>query len=144
MKHKIILFINLLAIIPLIFCNAVAVRAEKPARVLILPFTVHSDKDLTFLKDGITDMLSTRLTLEGKLLPLSKGETGQEIKSLSESVDEQTAISLGRKLGADYVSYGSLTVFGDSISTDARFFDLHKNEPLVIFYESGKGHSDVI
>lgn len=144
MKHKIILFINLLAIIPLIFCNAVAVRAEKPARVLILPFTVHSDKDLTFLKDGITDMLSTRLTLEGELLPLSKGETEQEIKSLSESVDEQTAILLGRKLGADYVSYGSLTVFGDSISMDARFFDLHKNKTLVTFYESGKGHSDVI
>jgi len=126
----------------LIFCNAVS--ADKPTRVLILPLNIHSEKDLSFLKHGIEAMLSNRLALEGEVVPLSREETRQAIKGIPEPINEQTAILLGAKYKADYVIFGSLTVFGDSTSINTRFIDVHEKKPIVIFNQYGKSHSDVI
>jgi len=141
-KQNIFFIINLLIIMSLIFCNAVF--ADKPTRVLILPLNIHSEKDLSFLKKGIEAMLSNRLALEGEVVPLSREETRQAIKGIPEPINEQTAILLGAKYKADYVIFGSLTVFGDSISINTRFIDVHKKKPIVIFNQYGKSHSDVI
>ncbi|MBW2593901.1 MAG: VCBS repeat-containing protein, partial [Deltaproteobacteria bacterium] len=54
------------------------------------------------------------------------------------------AVALGAKYHADYVLYGSLTVFGNSISTDARFVDVHQQKIMVTFSEFGKDQGDVI
>lgn len=141
-KQNIFLSISLLIIISLIFCNAAS--PDKPKRVLILPLNIHSEIDLSFLKIGIETMLSNRLALEGEVVPLSREVTLQAIKDISEPINEQTAISLGVKYQADYVIFGSLTVFGDSISTDARFIDVYQRKPIVIFNQCAKSHSDVI
>ena len=112
-------------------------------KILILPFNVHSEKDLTFLKNGIMDMLGTRMTKPGKLQPVSKDTALKSIQGISE-INEKTAGSIGEKLGADYVVYGSLTVFGDSISTDARLLCTTQQKNLLTFNESGKESGDVI
>ena len=41
--------------------------AAKPLQVAIVPFKVNAEKDLSFLRDGIVDMLSSRLSLEDKV-----------------------------------------------------------------------------
>ncbi|TES91378.1 MAG: hypothetical protein E3J94_03830, partial [Desulfobacteraceae bacterium] len=61
-----------------------------------------------------------------------------------EPITLEPALSLATKLEADYVLLGSLTVFGESISTDARFFDVHQKKPVVVFNQFGKDHGDVI
>ena len=142
-KNVLFLITNLLIFIPLIFCNTV-LAAGKSVRVLILPFNIHSDKDLSFLRDGIEDMLSTRLTKEDKIIPISREDTIHAVKKIAEAVTTEIAISLGEKFRADYVLYGSLTVFGDSISTDAKFLDLKKKKNVAAFHEIGKNNSDVI
>ena len=38
-----------------------ALADEKAKRVLILPLTIHSEKDLTFLNQGIMDMMAARI-----------------------------------------------------------------------------------
>ncbi len=141
-KQNIFLIANLLIIISLIFCNVAS--PDKRKRVLILPLNIHSEKDLSFLKIGIEAMLSNRLALEAEVVTLSREVTRQAIKDIPEPINEQTAISLGAKYQADYVIFGSLTVFGDSISTDARFIDVHQKKPIVIFNQCAKSHSDVI
>jgi TolB-like protein len=142
LKSKPILIIPILIIAFLVFSDTAL--ADKPAKVLVLPFNIHSEKDMSYLKEGIMDMLATRLTLEGQSIPFSKEKTLEAIKNIGEPSNEQAAVLLGMKLGADYVLYGSLTVFGDSISTDARFFDINAKKPLVTYYDSGKDNSDVI
>ncbi|WP_373501343.1 FG-GAP-like repeat-containing protein [Desulfococcus sp.] len=117
--------------------------AEPESKVLILPFNIHSDKDLSFLKNGIQDMLGTRLTKPGKLQPISKEAALKSSRGIV-AIDEKTAGSLGEKMGADYVVFGSLTVFGDSISTDARLLDTGRKKILLSFNESGKESGDVI
>ena len=141
-KQNVSFIINLLIIMSLIFCNAVS--ADKPTRVLILPLNIHSEKDLSFLKHGIEAMLSNRLALEGEVVLLSREEIRQTMKDIPEPINEQTAILLGAKYKADYVIFGSLTVFGDSISTNTKFIDVHKKKAIVIFNQYGKSHSDVI
>jgi hypothetical protein len=37
-------------------------RKKKVNRVLILPLTIHSEKDLTFLNKGIMDMMASRIS----------------------------------------------------------------------------------
>ncbi|AOY60177.1 FG-GAP-like repeat-containing protein [Desulfococcus multivorans] len=118
-------------------------RAETAARVLILPFDIHSDKDLSFLRNGIQDMLTSRLTRPGKLQPIPREAALKSIQGLAD-IDEKTAGRLGETLGADYVVYGSLTVFGDSISTDARLLDTSGKKTMLSFNESGKESGDVI
>ena len=86
--------------------------AEDEARVLVLPFTLHAEKDLSFLNPGIMGMLSSRLSANGRVTV---------VKSRQADLDEPAALALAKTLDADYLITGSLTVFGNSVSTDVRF-----------------------
>ncbi len=129
--------------IAVVLCATVAL-AEKPYRVLILPFTIHSDQDLSFLKKGIGNMLSTRLTVADEVVPISTEATQEMFQSVPESIDEAKALELGTEAGADYVVVGTLTVLGESISTDARFLDVKEKKPAVSFSQFGKDQSEVL
>ena len=138
----IFLCIGLAVIIPVILCTGVL--AEGPSKVLILPFYIHSEKDLSFLRDGIEDMLSTRLALAETVFLIDREEARQALQDVPTPINEITAILLGARLEADYVLFGSLTVFGASISTDARFMDVHQKKPVVTFNQYGKTQGDVV
>lgn len=129
-----------MAIAAAIVLNAGAAETSK---VLILPFDIHAGEDLGFLQQGIEDMLSSRLSREGALIPIINANARKELKNLSRA-DERKAASLGNEFGADYVAYGSLTIFGESISTDAKFYDIKQKKTIVTFYETGKGRGAVI
>lgn len=118
--------------------------AEPPKQVLVLPLTMNSAEDLTFLQRGIADMLSTRLTFENKVKVLDRETALQAIAGLTGPVNLQTAVDLGRKASADYVVYGSVTVFGEAISTDARFAETAGQKDLVTFSQAGTNPSDAI
>ncbi|MDX2499548.1 MAG: hypothetical protein QNL14_03460, partial [Deltaproteobacteria bacterium] len=47
-------------------CTPLSAFAE-PLQVAIVPFKVHAEKDLSFLRDGIVDMLSSRLSWADKV-----------------------------------------------------------------------------
>ena len=44
------------------FSISPALADEKTKRVLILPLTIHSEKDLTFLNKGIIEMMAARIS----------------------------------------------------------------------------------
>ena len=136
------LFFIFIPVILFVLCTIAP--AEAPKKILILPFNIHSEKDLSFLQNGIFDMLSTRLSEAGKVVPISKEKSLKAVQGINGPVNEKAAQSLGENLQADFVVFGSLTVFGDSISTDSRFLDVHKGTPVVVFNQSGKTQGDVI
>jgi len=126
-----------------------AILAPREARtetrkILIVPFSMHSEKDLSFLRKGITAMLSSRLTDLGKVVVIDESEVQELVKSLPSPLTRESAAEAGLKAGADYVAFGSLTVFGDSISTDARFLEASSASLLVTFNETGQSQGDVI
>jgi len=142
LKDKILFIIFTVFLFSLIFLSTS--YAGSPSRVLILPFTIHSQDDLSFLQKGIASMLSIRLSQEGKVAVVVSDKDGETIAKVSGAACEKTAIELGTRFNADYVVLGSLTVFGDSISTDAKFLDIHSKNALVTYNQPGTSHGDVI
>jgi TolB-like protein len=111
--------------------------AAEPQRVALLPFKINAEKDLTYLQNGIFDMLSSRLADPGKVQVLSRGEVDNALAGAAGPQDETAARNLGKKLGTDYVLYGSLTMFGDSLSIDAKMVDVTgAKPPVAVFSQS--------
>ncbi len=118
--------------------------AAEPARVLILPFNIHADKDLAFLRVGVADMLASRLAEKDKVVVIDRTDPDLKQEPIPDPIDIETALALGERSRSDYVLFGSLTVFGNSISTDAKFFDAHRNQLVLTFSEVGNSHGEVI
>jgi TolB-like protein len=118
--------------------------ADAPASVLILPVTVNAQKDLSFIKEGVADMLATRLVIDGKTRILDTDAVPKTLADLTEPLKPASAAAAGKALGADYVVFGSLTVIGEAVSTDLQFIDVNTGRPKVAFSRTGKGLGEVI
>ena len=100
--------------------------AAAPKSILILPFNIHSEKDLSFLQAGIQDMLSTRLAEKGQVTVVDKVKAVEAYRELQGRFTSDRLQETGKKYEADYVLYGSLTVLGDNLSLDAQVLDVMK------------------
>jgi TolB-like protein len=137
-------FIFLAIIVLQILALAGSASAAEPKSVLILPFAINADKDLAYLKKGVADMLASRLATIDQLKVITAANSGLEPQKIPDAPDAQTAAALGAEANADYVLFGSLTVFGNSVSTDARFLDVRQKQALLNFSETGQTQGDVI
>jgi TolB-like protein len=129
----------------LVLNNSKSIAAE-PQKIALLPFKINSDKDLTFLKDGIFDMLSSRLSKEGQVEVLSREQINAAVQAeaKSGSINEAKARKIGKRLDADYVLFGSLTVLGESVSIDAKMVDISGSRPTMSFFDQGQDLGAVI
>ncbi|MFZ0612647.1 MAG: CsgG/HfaB family protein, partial [Desulfobacterales bacterium] len=110
--------------------------AAEPQRVAVLPFKMNAEKDLSFLRNGIFDMLSSRLSDPEKVQVISRADVEKVMAeetgpAATGPVDEATARKIGQKLSADFVLFGSLTMFGNSLSIDAKMIDVAGTRPPV-------------
>ncbi|MCF8067265.1 MAG: VCBS repeat-containing protein [Desulfobacterales bacterium] len=145
MKNRIPVFYRILFSLFILFqLTALDAMAQEPKKVLVMPFNIHAEKDLAFLRDGIRDMLITRMDQDEKVESITSAEAQQATQSITGQINEMTALSLGETFGADYVVMGSLTLFGESISTDIRLIDIADRDTVVSFHEFGKNKGDVI
>ncbi len=140
-QHSIFLITTLFI---LVFLQITTSLAEGPKKVAILPFNMNADRDLTFLQEGIMDMLSSRLAFKDEVVIIEKGSVKKMVKKLGPAVNKEKSLEMGRALGADYIILGSLTVFGDSVSMDAAILDVAKSEELVTAFDQSKGMDTVI
>lgn len=136
-------FFGLILLCSLLVIAAERGMAEEPSRVVIVPFKMNADRDLSFLKEGIVDMLSSRLSWENRVV-VSREDTDHALKDVTVPVNEEIARAIGTRLRADHVLFGSLTIFGNSISLDAKMVDVHQKRPTFTFFKQGKEIDDVI
>ena len=127
----------------LIVCNSVPALAA-PARVAIIPFDMHAEKDLTFLQEGIMDMLGSRIAYKDQVEVISKPETLSALASVKGLEGENRALEVGGKLKADYVLFGSITMFGESVSIDAKMVDMSGQQSPLPFFTQTRGMGEVI
>ncbi len=73
------------------------------SKLAIIPFKVNADRDLSFLQNGILDMLSSRLSHPGVVAVLA---------TITGGIDETSAREIGIRLDADQVLFGSITSIG--------------------------------
>ncbi len=120
------------------------VAASEPKRVAIVPFKINAEKDFTFLKEGIADMLESRLSWDDKVTVISREETKRALESVEGPLNETKAREIGAKLDADHVLFGSLTVFGNSMSIDGKLVDVSGDKPSFTFFSQSQSMDEVI
>jgi len=141
--HRIQKTLYLITIISLLFAAAGS-AAEVVQKVAILPFQMNAPEDLNYLREGIMDMLASRLAWEGKVEVIEKQVVKDSLAGHQGPLNESAAREVGSKLGADHVLFGSLTVFGESVSIDAKMLALKEDNPPVTVYAQTRGLSEVI
>lgn len=109
--------------------------ATPPSRIAILPFHIYADEELTFLQKGIEDMLYAKLATQ-TLLPVNKHNVYQRITPNGQP-DKAQAITIGKTLTADYLLWGSVTVFGKSVSTQAELIRLSDSKSILVYSNTG-------
>lgn len=119
-------------------------HATTQKNILILPLDLHAEEEFSYIKQGISDMLASRLAQEDTIEIIPKDVAAEAVAGTTSPVTEKSALGLGQKLAADYVVYGSVTLFGESISTDARLLDTASGQTTVRFSRTGPNRSELI
>jgi TolB-like protein len=119
-------------------------ESQAPLKVAILPIVIHSGENLDYLKEGLGDMLLSRIELPGRVAVMDKGEVKDALGKVTGDLDTAKARELGRSLGADFVVFGSLTKLGDSSSLDLRIVDVKGEKPAAPVYVHVKKMGEII
>lgn len=122
-----------LAVLMMLFFVSASSALAAPAKVAILPFDVHDKTDMAFLQEGILDMLGSRLAWQDNVEIINKSRTRAALASVEGFDGDSRALLLGGKLQADYVLFGSLTEFGESVSIDAKMVDVSGQQAPCLF-----------
>ena len=117
----------------------------KVYRVAILPFLIHSQENLDYLREGIYDILASRITVEGRIEIIERSIVERALyEERPVRLDEAVAQKIGTRVGADYIVLGSLTKIGTYISLDARLISITEEKPPLAVYTQHKGIDDVM
>ncbi len=118
---------------------------DKVYQVAILPFIVHSQENLDYLREGIHEILASRISVEGGVAVIERAVVERALYELKPTrLDEPTAAKIGRKIGADFVVLGSITKVREYISLDARLVSISEEKSPVTVYAQQKGIDNVM
>ena len=112
--------------------------AKDKYRVTVLPFTLNSSENIDYIKQGIEEMLSSRIAVPDKISVTNKNVVLEELKkSKIKVITTDDVYNLGKKLNSDYVVWGSITKIGNSISIDGKLVDIvNAKSDIGIFAQS--------
>ena len=125
------------------YCNTIS-------KVAVCPLEMNSTQDLSFLQKGLFSMLSSRLADPGKVKVLEREIIDNALSRAQSSpvtkgaLNESKAKVIGTDLDVDYVLFGSLTMFGNSVSLDISMVDIKANKPALTFSRQAKEQGAVI
>ena len=141
MKKTILIALGIL-ILTAAFSTA---EAQQQKKIAILPFTVNSSENISYIRDGIWDMLISRVTVGGKTNVLSKSSVLEAMdKNQKKDLSQADVSAIGKRLKADYVVWGSITKIGDSLSLDGKLLDVASSQSPVTLFEQTRGMNEVI
>jgi hypothetical protein len=86
-----ILLLTLIVFIPTVY-------AEKIKTIAVLPFKINAAQDLDFLKKGIMDMLSSRLSWKHKVIVVENELVKEKVAEFKGSLNKETALKIGKCL----------------------------------------------
>jgi outer membrane protein insertion porin family len=112
-----------------------AAVASEPARVAVLPVVIHSIEESGYLRAGISEMLSSRLSQQAGVSAVRVDDAG------AATADLAAARAAGRAAGAEWVLFGSFTRFGEGASLDLRCVPVASEAPASqrsVFVHAGK------
>lgn len=133
--HSVLLALVLLLLVP-------TYGWSKTVRLMVLPWKVNSAEKMEFLKDAMVEMLSSRLGSNASVEVIRPDEVRSAVPGTVE-ITERTAVEAGKKLKADFVLYGSLTVLGKAVSLDAKLLNTADGKTTP-FFSKAEGLESVV
>jgi TolB-like protein len=117
----------------------------KEYQVAILPFLIHSQENIDYLREGIYDILFSRIGAEGRIAMIDRTAVERALyEERPMRLDEETAKKIGMRVGADFIVFGSLTKIGNYISLDARMISVTEDKPPLTAFTQHQGLDDVM
>jgi TolB-like protein len=119
--------------------------AKDTYTVTVLPFTLNSSENIDYIKQGIEEMLSSRISVPNKINVINKNIVLDELKkSKIKRITLTDVHNIGKKLNSDYVVWGSITKIGSSISIDGKLVDILNNKSEIGISSQSQTIDDVI
>ncbi len=137
--------LRLLIIFILMICVCGSLWAKDKNMIAVIPFSVHSSENIDYVKQGVWDMLSSRISVPDKIEVISKDVTLDALKATGTKELTLTDVySLGKKMNVDYVVWGSITKIGNSLSIDGKLVDIAAYKSTVSVFSQSQGMDEVI
>lgn len=119
--------------------------AQDRKTVAVLPFTVHSADNIDYVRQGIWDMLVSRISVSDKISVANKDTVLAALKKLDgKEPAPADVLDLGRMLNLDHVVWGSITKIGNSFSIDGKLVDVAVSKSSVGIFTQSQGMDDLI
>ena len=146
MKFKpILLFLFFISIFTLpSFSITQSKDPNKVYKVAIIPFMIHSQENLDYLREGINDILTSRITEERVVLIERSIVERALYDEKPVRHDETVARKIGMRIGVDYIVLGSITKIRDYVSLDACLISVAEEKPPVTVYIQQKTIDDLM
>ncbi|MFO7884644.1 MAG: hypothetical protein R6U68_07475 [Desulfobacteraceae bacterium] len=120
-----------------------AVSNSSAETIIIVPFHINSQNDITYIRDGVHNMLLSRLSWKNHVITVERDSASSVLKHLDPSrttgSDKNTLIPEN----TDYVLTGSITEFAGAYSIDTRVYNCETSES-VRFYNQMETTQDII
>ncbi|MGB5217489.1 MAG: VCBS repeat-containing protein [Smithella sp.] len=139
-KYSLSLFLS-----AIILLTATTLWAKDKYTVTILPFSLHSAENIDYVKQGIEVMIASRISASDKISLTDKNAVLAEIKKSDiKEISVNDVQTLGKNLNSDYVVWGSITKFGNSISIDGKLVDITKTKSDVNLFTQAQNMDEVM
>ena len=137
-------------ILSLLICGlfvilSAAAMAAPVKKVAVLPFAMNSAENIEYIREGVWDMLASRISVDGKIEVMSRSDVAEALgKAKRKGISMAEAYGIGKRLKADYVVFGSITKIGSSISIDGKLADVAAKKTAVSVFAQTKGMDEVV
>ena len=136
--------ISVLFLLTVLFFAA-TIWAKDKHTVAVLPFSLHSAENIEYVRQGIGDMLTSRIAVPDKIQVTGKDVVQNAVsKSGTKELNLAEAQKIGQQLKADYVVWGSITKIGSSISIDGKLIDITGGKSDVSIFSQSQTLDEVI
>ncbi|MBW1649454.1 MAG: VCBS repeat-containing protein [Deltaproteobacteria bacterium] len=116
-----------------------------PLKTALTPFKINSQQDMSFLQNGIFDMLASRLGKNAKFTIIEKSKVEKALTGQNYDLsNEKRAKEIGASLNAEYIILGSITLLGNSVSFDAKMIDVSGIKETISFSKQTEDKSRII
>ncbi len=137
-----------LIIIPFVFLCVISGKAKAEnigiKTIIILPFGINSQNDISFIKAGIVQMLNSRLSWKDHVLVIDGIKDKVQEKSakaiLKNSINKKKRPNAGETqilTDYDYILSGNITEFAGAFSIDIKVFNVRNKKSRSFFIQAG-------
>jgi len=115
--------------------------SQEPLRIVVMPFDVYSQEDLSYMGVEIPGVILKQLSEDGAQVVDINTAAGLLPKEGLRTPDEFRRICV--QTGADYAVWGSLTWIGTKFSLDAKMVEAIGERPPETFFTEGDGIENI-